>query len=131
MFFITKKSAKTTFPHFFDFPHFLRDDVFIKLYQKWPGMVARISNHVYYGEKSAIREAIRKLGYRHRIAKNALNTLALTSIYTLGHFCIATFWASFIFNVSLSEDALDAIIEPILNGFWFFFLHSLWKKHNI
>lgn len=66
----------------------------------------------------------------HRIAKNALNTLTLTSIYTLGHFCIATLWASFIFNVSLSEAALDAIIEPMLNGFWFFFLHSIWKKHN-
>ena len=66
----------------------------------------------------------------HRIAKNALNTLTLTSIYTLGHFCIATLWASFIFNVSLSEAALDAIIEPMLNGFWFFFLHSMWKKHN-
>ena len=67
----------------------------------------------------------------HKAAKNALNTLALTSIYTLGHFCIATLWASFIFKVSLSEAALDAIIEPMLNGFWFFFLHSLWKKHNI
>ena len=66
----------------------------------------------------------------HRIAKNTLNTLTLTSIYTLGHFCIATLWASFIFSVSFSEAAVDAIIEPLLNGFWFYFLHSLWKKNN-
>tara|TARA_B100000427_G_C15492906_1_gene588493 strand:- start:474 stop:881 length:408 start_codon:yes stop_codon:yes gene_type:complete len=66
----------------------------------------------------------------HRIAKNSLGTLSLTSIYTLGHFCIATLWASFIFNVSFSDAAVDAIIEPILNGFWFYFLHSLWKKNN-
>ena len=66
----------------------------------------------------------------HRIAKNTLGTLTLTSIYTLGHFCIATLWASFIFNVSFSEAALDAIIEPLLNGFWFYFLHSMWKKNN-
>ena len=26
--------------------------------------------------------------------------------------------------------AVDAIIEPLLNGFWFYFLHSLWKKNN-
>ena len=66
----------------------------------------------------------------HRIAKNTLGTLTLTSIYTLGHFCIATLWAAFIFNVSFSEAAVDAIIEPLLNGFWFYFLHSMWKKHN-
>ena len=66
----------------------------------------------------------------HRIAKNTLNTLTLTSIYTLGHFCIATLWASFVFSVSFSEAAVDAIIEPLLNGFWFYFLHSLWKKNN-
>ena len=66
----------------------------------------------------------------HRFAKNTLGTLTLTSIYTLGHFCIATLWASFIFSVSFSEAAVDAIIEPLLNGFWFYFLHSLWKKNN-
>ena len=66
----------------------------------------------------------------HRVARNTLGSLTLTSIYTLGHFCIATIWASFIFNVSFNEAALDAIIEPLLNGFWFYFLHSIWKKHN-
>ena len=66
----------------------------------------------------------------HRVARNTLGSLTLTSIYTLGHFCIATIWASFIFNVSFSEAALDAIIEPLLNGFWFYFLHSIWKEHN-
>ena len=48
----------------FDFPHFIKDDVFIKLYQRWPGMVARISNHVYYHQKSAQREALRMIGIR-------------------------------------------------------------------
>ena len=66
----------------------------------------------------------------HRVARNTLGSLTLTSIYTLGHFCIATIWASFIFNVSFNEAALDAIIEPLLNGFWFYFLHSIWKEHN-
>ena len=56
----------------FDFPHFLRDDVFIKLYQQWPGLVARISNHVYYHEKSAQRQALRELGIRKFISKNEI-----------------------------------------------------------
>ena len=66
----------------------------------------------------------------HRIAKNTLGTLTLTSIYTLGKFFIAKLSASLIYDVSFSEAALDAIIEPLLNGFWFYFLHSMWKKHN-
>ena len=68
--------------------------------------------------------------FLHRVARKTLGSLTLTSIYTLGHFCIATIWASFIFNVSFDEAALDAIIEPLLNGFWFYFLHSIWKEHN-
>ena len=54
----------------FDFPHFLRDDVFIKLYQHWPGQVARISNHVHYHQKSAQRQALREVGIRKFIGKN-------------------------------------------------------------
>ena len=53
----------------FDFPHFLRDEVFLKLELKWPGQVARISNHVHWHEKSAVREAIRKLGISKKIPK--------------------------------------------------------------
>lgn len=53
----------------FDFPHFLRDDVFLKLQLKWPGRVARISNHVYYHKKSAQREAIRRAGINKFISK--------------------------------------------------------------
>ena len=45
----------------FDFPHYLRDEVFLKLFQKWGHCVARISNHNYYHEKSALRESLRSL----------------------------------------------------------------------
>ena len=53
----------------FDFPHNLRDEVFLKLFQKWGNKVARISNHNYYHEKSAVREAIRQNGIRKFISK--------------------------------------------------------------
>lgn len=52
-----------------DFPHYLRDEVFLKLFQKWGDKVARISNHNYYHEKSALREAFRQCGIRKFISK--------------------------------------------------------------
>lgn len=51
----------------FDFPHNLRDEVFLQIYLKWPNRVARISNHVYYHEKSALRKAVQLAGIRKRI----------------------------------------------------------------
>jgi hypothetical protein len=51
----------------FDFPHNLRDEVFLQIYLKWPNRVARISNHVYYHEKSALRKAVQLVGIRKRI----------------------------------------------------------------
>ncbi len=51
----------------FDFPYNLRDEVFLQINIKWTGKVARISNHVYYHEKSALREAIRRVGIHKMI----------------------------------------------------------------
>ena len=60
----------------FDFPHYLRDEVFLKLYQKWGNHVARISNHIYYHEKSALRESLRQNGINKFISKYDLqNTI--------------------------------------------------------
>ena len=65
----------------FDFPHNMRDDIFLKLELNWPGKVARISNHIHYHEKSAIREAFRKMGINKFIGKyeihNEMNKLSL------------------------------------------------------
>ncbi len=58
----------------FDFPHYLRDEVFLKLELKWPNQVARISNHVHWHEKSALREALRKIGIRKQISKNEIRS---------------------------------------------------------
>ncbi len=57
----------------FDFPHYLRDEVFLKLELEWPNQVARISNHVHWHEKSALREAIRKIGINKQIPKEELH----------------------------------------------------------
>ena len=56
----------------FDFPHILRDEVFLQLELKWPNQVARISNHVEWKDKSSTREALRQLGIRNHIPKKNL-----------------------------------------------------------
>ncbi len=56
-----------------DFPHYLRDEVFLKLELKWPNQVARISNHVHWHEKSALREALRRIGINKQISKNDIH----------------------------------------------------------
>ena len=46
--------------------------IFLKLQNKWPGKIARISNHVHYHEKSARREALRRAGVKGFIGKHDL-----------------------------------------------------------
>lgn len=57
----------------FDFPHYMRDEVFLKIELEWPNQVARISNHVHWHEKSALREALRKIGINKQIPKEEIN----------------------------------------------------------
>ncbi|MAK16825.1 MAG: hypothetical protein CMQ70_02540, partial [Gammaproteobacteria bacterium] len=57
-----------------------------------------------------------------------LGSLTLAVIYTIGHILIAILCASLIFNASLNLAALDAFIEPIINGFWFYLLHQFFKN---
>ena len=52
-----------------DFPSHLRDELYERIYQKWPGKFARISNEVTHGTKSALREAIRETGYRKAFSR--------------------------------------------------------------
>ena len=61
-----------------------------------------------------------------RIIKGSSLTLAL--IYTLGHICIAMTVVSLLTGASLWEAGLVALIEPSINGVWFYVLHSAWKK---
>ena len=61
-----------------------------------------------------------------RIIKGSSLTLAL--IYTLGHICIAMTVVSLLTGASLWEAGLVALIEPSINGVWFYVLLSTWKK---
>ena len=58
-------------------------------------------------------------------------TLLRTVIYTLGHFLIAAGCVMYFTEADFESAITDAIVEPILNGVWYFVLDRLWvsKKH--
>tara|TARA_B100000902_G_scaffold55994_1_gene62813 strand:- start:212 stop:451 length:240 start_codon:yes stop_codon:yes gene_type:complete len=57
------------------------------------------------------------------------DSFLLAGIYTIGHIFIAMTCTLLITGTSLDLAALDALIEPIINGFWFYFLHKFWKRY--
>lgn len=67
----------------------------------------------------------------HHYFKTKLSDILLTIIYTIGHIGVATLCAAVIFNAPLNLAAIDAFVEPIINAFWFYLLHSYWKKNNV
>ena len=52
----------------------------------------------------------------------------LAIIYTIGHILIAMICNRIITGASLDMAAADAFVEPIINGFWFYFLLVYLKK---
>ena len=55
------------------------------------------------------------------------SSVALAVIYTLGHICIAMTEVTVMTGASIWEAGAVALIEPSINGVWFYVLHSLWK----
>lgn len=62
----------------FDFPHSRRAAIFLRMAIRWPGMVARISNHVHYHDKSALRESLRRNGHQGGLRRADLAQLMKT-----------------------------------------------------
>jgi len=60
------------------------------------------------------------------ILKSSSLTLAL--IYTFGHIVISMIVIYFMTGATLFEAGVVALIEPAINGVWFYILHSVWKK---
>lgn len=53
-----------------DFPHDRRPEIYAKIFDAFPERVARISNHVKYKEKSALKQAIRDHDYHKFIPRD-------------------------------------------------------------
>ena len=58
------------------------------------------------------------------------SSLALAFIYTIGHVCIAMTVVTVLTGASLWEAGLVAMIEPSINGIWFYILHKTWTHFN-
>lgn len=56
------------------------------------------------------------------------SSIVLAVIYTIGHIIIATLCNFLITGAAIELAAVDAIIEPIINGFWFYILHKIGKR---
>tara|TARA_B100000212_G_C27350041_1_gene523197 strand:+ start:809 stop:1042 length:234 start_codon:yes stop_codon:yes gene_type:complete len=66
--------------------------------------------------------------------KGIFNVLAGTSIgralvYTCGHVIIAMTVVSVLTGASLFEAGLVAMVEPTINGFWYYILDKLWTNN--
>ena len=66
----------------------------------------------------------------HKFCSEILGKLTLTIVYTVGHIFIATMCAVIIFSATVNLAAVDAFVEPIINAFWFYFLHSIYGSYN-
>ena len=56
------------------------------------------------------------------------SSLGLALIYTFGHIIIAMTVVSVMTGASLWEAGAVALIEPSINGLWFYALHKTYKK---
>ena len=54
------------------------------------------------------------------------SSIALALIYTFGHVIIAMSVVSIMTGASLWEAGLVALIEPSINGVWFYALHKIY-----
>jgi len=61
------------------------------------------------------------------------NSCVLTIIYTIGHMLIAGMTVYVMTGSTIWEAGAVALVEPLLNGVWFYTLHKIWiilDEHN-
>ena len=56
------------------------------------------------------------------------DSFKLSIVYTIGHILIAANTVYVLTGANLWESGLVALIEPCLNGVWFYILHRVWRK---
>lgn len=58
------------------------------------------------------------------------SSVTLAVVYTIGHILIAMICNNLITGASFELAAVDAIVEPMINGVWFYILHKTYKALN-
>ncbi len=68
-------------------------------------------------------------GFFNAIKKQLVgSSVARAIVYTIGHIIIAATCNIFITGSSLELAAVDALVEPIINGVWYYFLDKFWAS---
>ncbi len=62
------------------------------------------------------------------IYKTNRGSILRTIIYTIGHFVIAIIVLMSVADVSFMIALTDAIVEPLANAVWYFFLDKFWAS---
>lgn len=58
------------------------------------------------------------------------SSLTRAIIYTLGHIIIAMTCNRLITGADLELAAVDALVEPLINGVWFYLLDKMYTSYN-
>mgnify|MGYP003327993317 CR=1 FL=1 len=58
------------------------------------------------------------------------SSLTLAIIFFFGHMIIAMTVVSVMTGASMWEAGAVALIEPSINGVWFYVLHETWKRYS-
>ena len=58
------------------------------------------------------------------------SSITLAIVYTIGHMLIAIACVMVITGASIELATIDAIVEPLINGVWFYVLHETWKRYS-
>jgi len=69
--------------------------------------------------------------FTNGIFKVILGTsLGRALVYTMGHIIISMTVVRIVTNASLFEAGLVALIEPSINGVWYYILDRLWNNYK-
>ena len=63
------------------------------------------------------------------LKKLGTTSLGRATVYTIGHIIIAMTSNRLITGADWSLAGVDAIVEPIINGGWYYLLDRMWTKN--
>ena len=70
-----------------------------------------------------------KNGIFNLLKKLGTTSLGRAIVYTIGHIIIAMTSNRLITGADWSLAGIDAVVEPIINGGWYYLLDRLWSKN--
>ena len=71
-----------------------------------------------------------KNGIFNLLKKLGTTSLGRAIVYTIGHIIIAMTSNRLITGADWSLAGIDAVVEPIINGGWYYLLDRLWSKNG-